>query len=460
MFRPLPFVLMTLALSPSLAARADDATATPTPRIGVPIKPLAGHGDDAAKPAAPAAEVQKADVPPTMDERSKALLRRMSQKIQGTQALTADFDVTGQNVNDKQVVTSTQTGHTSLQLMKPASLHLESTTRFEATGHDGAKQASEIHSISNANDKLLLSYWDPDKKLYDEAPIEQDHSDLERRLPPFFYSFFAPGTDGYTKNYSISAYHYTGTEQWQGKAYQVVEGDGVYSGLKITSPTHLKLWIGDDDIVHHAVFQLEMHFPKSVTTSTTDYVLNKVELAKSIDKKVFAYRPPADAKKISIRDYYAQLASKPPMENGTVAPDFTVYDAAGKPVKLSDYRGKVVVLDYWATWCGPCQASLPDTNAAAKKFHDKNVVFLAINVWDKKDAFDQWLPQHKQLDALDFVIDTTPGQGQDIATKLYHVTGIPTQFVIGKDGKIAKSIVGNSGSSAGLESALQTALTN
>lgn len=452
MFRPLPFVLASLALAPAIAAHADDA-AKPmiplTPRVGTTLGSAAGYP-----------ETPTTAPPITMDDRSRDLLQRVARKIQGAQAISAEYEADGQNVSDKHVVTLLQTDHASLQVMRPGSLHLEREIHVEGLGHDGSKQISNASSIVNSDGKMLLTYWDPAKKLYDETPLSDDRGELERRLPPFFYGFFTSGVDGFSKNFNITTYYYAGTEQWQGRDYQIVDGNGIYPGLKITSPTHLKLWIGDDDLVHRATFQLEMHFPKTASTSTTDYVLNKVRVASRVDQKVFAYRPPADAKKISIRDYYSQMAAKPPMESGTVAPDFAVYDPSGKVVKLSDYKGKVVVIDFWATWCGPCQASLPDTNGAAHKFQDKDVVFLAINVWDKKDAFDQWLPQHKQLDALNFVIDTTPGQGQDVASKLYHVTGIPTQFVIGKDGKVAKCLVGNSGSSASLEAALQTAVAN
>ena len=54
--------------------------------------------------------------------------------------------------------------------------------------------------------------------------------------------------------------------------------------------------------------------------------------------------------------------------NGSAAPDFTRVDKNGCPIMLSDYKGKVVVLDFWATWCGPCQAALPHIAAIAKKY--------------------------------------------------------------------------------------------
>jgi len=178
-------------------------------------------------------------------------------------------------------------------------------------------------------------------------------------------------------------------------------------------------------------------------TVFTDWSLNQ-----PIAATQFAWAAPAGSK---------EYVEPTLLAAGTQAPDFTVNDRDGKPVKLSDYRGKVVVLDFWATWCGPCQASLPHTNEVAKAFKDKGVVVLAVNVWDTKAEFDKWLPQHAQFSDITFLIDPTKEQGKDVATTLYNVTGIPTQYVIDKDGKIVKSFVGFSGPTEELANTLKAA---
>ena len=167
-----------------------------------------------------------------------------------------------------------------------------------------------------------------------------------------------------------------------------------------------------------------------------------------IDDAKFAYTPPATA----------TLYTPPKLlADGTPAPDFTANDKDGRPVKLSDYKGKVVVLDFWATWCGPCQMSLPHTTKVAKQYADKGVVVLAVNVWDTPQAFQGWLPQHPEYGSLHFAIDPEASQPKGIATGLYGVSGIPTQYVIGKDGRIVKSIVGYEEGSTALEDALKAA---
>jgi hypothetical protein len=71
--------------------------------------------------------------------------------------------------------------------------------------------------------------------------------------------------------------------------------------------------------------------------------------------------------------------SKPTFASGAPAPDFTVTTAEGRPLRLSDLKGKVVVLDFWATWCGNCTQEMTFTNALAKKYADRNVVVLAVD---------------------------------------------------------------------------------
>jgi len=167
-----------------------------------------------------------------------------------------------------------------------------------------------------------------------------------------------------------------------------------------------------------------------------------------IEESKFAYAPPTSA----------TLYSPPKLlADGTQAPDFTANDKDGRPVKLSDYKGKVVVLDFWATWCGPCQMSLPHTTKVAKQYADKGVTVLAVNVWDKPDAFQAWLPKHPEYGALHFAIDPEAAQAKGIATGLYGVSGIPTQYIIGKDGRVVKSIVGYEEGGTALEDALKAA---
>jgi thiol-disulfide isomerase/thioredoxin len=142
-------------------------------------------------------------------------------------------------------------------------------------------------------------------------------------------------------------------------------------------------------------------------------------------------------------------AERPPLlANGKDAPDFTSFTLDGKPVKLSDLRGKTVILDFWSTWCGPCKASMPHIEEVWKKTQEKGVVVLAVCVWDSKEAFDKWVPENSTKYTFPVTFDTAGrDSAKSVAGKLFNVSGIPTTFVIDKDGKVVDGIVGYSGAS-------------
>ncbi len=147
----------------------------------------------------------------------------------------------------------------------------------------------------------------------------------------------------------------------------------------------------------------------------------------------------------------AAPASRPAtLAAGAVAPDFTMRTVDGRELKLSDFKGKVVILDFWATWCGPCIASFPHTQALAAKYKDQDVVVLASGTSDTIAAFQKWIPANspKYPDMI-WAFDPNERGGatfeERASSKLYGVTGIPTQFVIGRDGKVGAVIVGNGG---------------
>jgi peroxiredoxin len=174
---------------------------------------------------------------------------------------------------------------------------------------------------------------------------------------------------------------------------------------------------------------------------------------------------PADMPKKLAKDEDFVVQPPPPPEApveqiaiGAVAPDFAMTDAAGKPVKLSDFKGKVVVLDFWATWCGPCVASMPHTQEVAAHYKDQGVVVLGSCTSDKRKAFEAWVAKN-QSKYPDFVYahDPLEKSPERPSHKLYGVSGIPAQFIIGRDGKIAAFVSGYMQGEVLLEAALAKA---
>jgi thiol-disulfide isomerase/thioredoxin len=125
------------------------------------------------------------------------------------------------------------------------------------------------------------------------------------------------------------------------------------------------------------------------------------------------------------------------------APDFKLTDLDGSQVSLKDLRGKVIIIDFWATWCGPCISSFPGMQKAVEKFagNDK-VKFLFINTWENVED--------KEQNAIDFIAKTKyPFRVLlDLNNKVvesYRVTGIPTKFIIDKEGNTRFISVGFDG---------------
>ncbi|HEX5322146.1 MAG TPA: redoxin domain-containing protein, partial [Capsulimonadaceae bacterium] len=332
----------------------------------------------------------------------------------------------------------------TVRLMKPNYVRIAGWEEKQ-TG-SGGWQKGALREVY-ASDGATFYHWEDSDNEYATAPARPNGDYLQLGFDLPIMTFFDPRTRAVrmarmqkaTRSFSLRS---LGTQTFDGALCSVIDFGGEQQVEGKPSDVDQRFYIGGDGLIHG----VSISYRNTQQTSTTTCTLSNITTDAPMNAASFAYTPPSGAH---------QPAPPPPLlANGTRAPDFTVQDPHGNPIQLSDYKGKVVVIDFWATWCGPCQASLPGTNEVARQFKGKNVVVLAVNVSDSRQAFQDWLPKHRDYDALVFAIDTK-SDGQYL-NSLFHISGIPTQYVIDKNGKIVASFVGYNDSEKPLEDAIQS----
>ena len=125
-------------------------------------------------------------------------------------------------------------------------------------------------------------------------------------------------------------------------------------------------------------------------------------------------------------------AKTSPPTIGSVAPDFTMNDTEGKPFTLSQLKGKYVLVDFWASWCGPCRGENPNVVAAYNKFKNKNFTILGVSLDDNKE---KWL-QAIKADKLKWQQVSDLKGWENVTVSLYGYDGIPYNVLLDPQGKI------------------------
>jgi len=140
-------------------------------------------------------------------------------------------------------------------------------------------------------------------------------------------------------------------------------------------------------------------------------------------------------------DYAVDIAKMKKTAIGAVAPDFTMADTAGTAVSLHDFKGKYVLVDFWASWCGPCRAENPNVVKAYNTYKDKNFTILGVSL-DQPGKKVNWLKAIND-DHLAWTQVSDLKFWKNEAAQLYAVKAIPQNFLVSPDGKIvAKDIRG------------------
>jgi len=134
-------------------------------------------------------------------------------------------------------------------------------------------------------------------------------------------------------------------------------------------------------------------------------------------------------------DFYSKIKINP-IKGNRKAPDFSLKDLNGKGVEIKQFKGKVIFLNFWATWCGPCKEEMPGMEALHQQLKEKNFVMLTISVdYEGIKPVQEFINKHRYTFS---VLLDPKGETLD----LFEVKGIPTTFLIDKKGKMLGKAIG------------------
>ena len=312
---------------------------------------------------------------------------------------------------------------------------------------------SDENSLVVTNGKTLWKYWrQTGQYTKSDAPrsasIEDflDHPALQSLSQHPLGQVFMPTAESRDNPFfNIKTSGEVVAEARDGKPGKLITAKTDMGGAVV--PT--KIWISDAtnligaielDFTELQIQQMARQMPPNapqpmILSVIVSMNMSDVKTDPNLPADTFAFKPDASAKLVD--NFEMPNAQTTEQMVGNSAPDFNAPNLEGKRVKLSDLRGRVVVLDFWATWCGPCRVAMPHMQELSEAYADKAVTVLGVNQDSatERKAVDQMVSDM----GLTFphVIDP-----EGVIGNKYRVQGIPTTVVIGKDGRILKVFVG------------------
>jgi thiol-disulfide isomerase/thioredoxin len=201
-------------------------------------------------------------------------------------------------------------------------------------------------------------------------------------------------------------------------ALKAADSTQTINTAKIRRETALEL-IKNDDILNDFLFD---DVSGQIQWKDID-----ADMQESIDFFLGRCKDTAMVKKLN-----ATVAEWKRLGNGQPAFEFSGKDMQGNTVKLSDFRGKLVYVDVWATWCGPCKYEIPYLDTLETDYHGKNIVFISFSIDEDHDAWMKFVPEHK-LQGVQIIGENA---WQSDLCKKYKIMGVPTFMLFDTEGKI------------------------
>ncbi len=221
---------------------------------------------------------------------------------------------------------------------------------------------------------------------------------------------------------------YEGTKQSDG-----VDCHVVFVRFDAAGRDLARIFLGKDDLL---VRRIER--PRNLNTSQAGsemFIARKLRLDEAIPDSLFHLSPPAG---YSIRT----VGGPPPgsLQNGSAAPDWELPTFTGEKVSLKSLRGKVVVLDFWASWCGPCRMSMPNMQALHDRYKDAPVAILGVNCRERAGGIEK---AKEFIKSKGFTYPQLIDADNKVSTA-FRVGGIPRFYVLDQEGKVLHTSAGAS----------------
>ena len=132
--------------------------------------------------------------------------------------------------------------------------------------------------------------------------------------------------------------------------------------------------------------------------------------------------------------FFSRPHGRPPAL-GEVCPNFNLPTDDGQTVTLTDFRGKIVILNFWATWCPPCVDEVPSLNRLALRYADKGLAVLGVSVDEDPDAYRSFLAKHQ------IVFQTVRNSSRAVSER-YGTFKLPESYIISRDGRLLNKVIG------------------
>lgn len=321
------------------------------------------------------------------DQAARALLKAVSEKY--SSLTTAEFNLDRTSQSADQISATRSQSHTRMVLSSPDKWRAETSGVGERT-------------VEISDGKTFWTYF-PESNQYTEYPLGKQGASLVHLYGSIDQ---VRGTTNITNSERI--------------------GNVDCKVVKIERPDNVRiLWVDPKtNFILKENSTATTSLPAGVFTIYSATIFSLAHVLPSVDQQLFSFDP--QKLNATPRQELQQQAKRNSV--GTHAPDFTLSDLENQPVRLSDLKGKVVLLDFWATWCHPCREALPAIELLHREFKDKGLVVLGVDDEDSQS-------QAAFLDKFGYTFRSLVDPTEQVKN-LFHIAGFPTTVLIDKQGTI------------------------